>query len=372
MMNRRKFIGIAGTSLAAAAGVSYLVAETHNVTRTDIGSQLSVGSRLHNDENAILYYASLAPSGHNTQPWFVKHIERFHWLICNDKSRWLPAVDPTQRETVLSIGAFLQNLEYAAGHYGYSCQFDIVGKSNQDENMVDVKLVKMPAATDYDVNNISSRRTLRSGFLSNIITKATINYLAGDDGNYLHYFPSGSRETSWINDQTVEANIKQAARDEAQAELSQWIRFSGKDAKKHCDGLTTASMEIEGIPAFFVRNFYGKKDVMKQAFRDKTLDQVRDQVAHSAGWIVITSSNNSVAMLIETGMRLQRLLLKVRTQGIAIHPMTQILEETGTQTAVNTSTGITDPIQFLLRTGYVTDYPGAVSLRRSVDLFIRS
>ncbi|MCI3936293.1 hypothetical protein MQX03_03730 [Chryseobacterium aahli] len=33
------------------------------------------------DEKEILILASLAPSGHNTQPWFVKYHEPFHWTI---------------------------------------------------------------------------------------------------------------------------------------------------------------------------------------------------------------------------------------------------------------------------------------------------
>lgn len=57
------------------------------------------------------------PIRHNTQPWFVQYLEPYHWIIGNDKSKWLLGVDPTQRETMLSIGAFLQNIEYAAGHW---------------------------------------------------------------------------------------------------------------------------------------------------------------------------------------------------------------------------------------------------------------
>jgi len=72
-------------------------------------------------------------------PGIVKYIEPYHWIICNDKSKWLPAVDPTQRETILSIGAFIQNLEYAASNAGYNCQFNILASTNQDENIVDVK-----------------------------------------------------------------------------------------------------------------------------------------------------------------------------------------------------------------------------------------
>jgi len=92
------------------------------------------------------------------------------------------------------------------------------------------------------------------------------------------------------------------------------------------DGLTTAGMEIEGVPGFVVRNFYNKGSVLKNSFRDKNVDIVIKQVAQSAGWLLITSKGDAVSTLLETGKRMQRLFLKVRDKGIALHPMTQILE----------------------------------------------
>ena len=91
-----------------------------NFVRADTKDDVSTNIPLTEDERQILYLASLAPSGHNTQPWFVKYIEPYHWIIGNDKSKWLLGVDPTQRETILSIGAFLQNIEYAASQFGYA------------------------------------------------------------------------------------------------------------------------------------------------------------------------------------------------------------------------------------------------------------
>ena len=92
-----------------------------------------------------------------------------------------------------------------------------------------------------------------------------------------------------MNEQTIEANKIQAYRDNAQKELAEWIRFSSRDAEKYCDGLTTASMEIEGMSGWVVRNFFGKASVMKKRFREKGIDNVKKQVSHSAGWLIITS-----------------------------------------------------------------------------------
>lgn len=95
------------------------------------------------------------------------------------------------------------------------------------------------------------------------------------------------------------------------------------------------------------------------------------QISQSAGWLVITSQDNSVATLLESGKRLQRLLLKIRERNIAIHPMTQILEEAATRQTLHASIGISDHVQFILRTGYIKHYPLTVSLRRPVDQFVQ-
>lgn len=320
-----------------------------------------------------MFLASLAPSGHNTQPWFVKYFEPYHWIVGNDKSKWLPGVDPTQRETILSIGAFLQNLEYAANNLGYTCQFNVLATANQDENIAEVKLLKSnTTVTRHDIQQIKLRRTVRSNYLSEVFKKDDVEYLIRGEANFIHFIPNTANEHKWLNEQTIEANRIQSYRDAAQKELADWIRFSSKDVEKYRDGLTTASMEIKAIPGWVLRNFYGKENVMKKGFREQSIDKVKEQVSRSAGWLIITSKDNSVATLLETGKRMQRMFLKVRERNIAIHPMTQILEESTTSKMVNQSIGIGDNIQFILRTGYLKNYPEPVSLRRAVERFVRT
>ncbi len=370
-MNRRKFIGIAGGTVLAGGGVAYFLSDKSNLSRADLKMADNPKTTLSPDEKEILFLASLAPSGHNTQPWFVQYLAPFHWIIGNDKNKWLPAVDPNQRETMLSIGAFIQNLEYAAASFGYVCDWNLLAATNQDERVMEVKLVKKAAKNSFDTAQIKNRRTVRSGYLNDLLKKEDFKYLVDSEPEYIHYLSVGGKENQYINEQTIEANRLQTYRDPAQAELADWIRFSSADAAKYRDGLTTAGMEIEGISGFVVRNFYDKFDVMKTDFREKGLDKVKKEVSESAGWILITSKDNSVETLLETGRRMQRLFLKVREKNIAIHPMTQILEEPATRETLNQSIGINENIQFILRTGYLKNYPEPVSLRRPVEWFLR-
>ena len=131
-------------------------------------------------------------------------------------------------------------------------------------------------------------------------------------------------------------------------------------------------MEIGSVSAWLLRNFYDQKDVLKKKFREQSITKVVKQVSQSAGWLLITSKDNSVATLLDTGKRLQRLWLKLRDKKIAIHPMTQIIEEASTKKLLSQSIGINEHVQFILRAGYLKNYPEPVSLRRPVELFIRT
>jgi nitroreductase len=192
-----------------------------------------------------------------------------------------------------------------------------------------------------------------------------------NEAEFIHYLPGTGPEAAFINGLTIEANRLQAYRNPAQQELAEWIRFSSKDARKYRDGLTTGGMEITGLAGWAVRNFYDQAAVLKTNFREQGIARVREEVGASAGWILITSRDASVAALLETGRRMQRLFLKVRAMGIGLHPMTQVLEEPSPRRAIYPAIGIRDQIQFILRIGYVTRYPPPVSLRRPVGWFIR-
>ncbi len=86
-------------------------------------------------------------------------------------------VDPTQRETILSIGAFIQNLEFAANNAGYSCQFNLLAVTNQDENIMEVRLQKTSGIIKYDINKLIRRRTVRSGYLTEALKKEDASYI---------------------------------------------------------------------------------------------------------------------------------------------------------------------------------------------------
>lgn len=321
------------------------------------------------DEVSILSYAALAPSGHNTQPWTVSVMDRGHWRIGSERQRWLPAVDPANRETMLSIGAFMENLMTAAHATGYGIEYTVIARAATDAQLIDLHLHKDRTA-EYPMARLTTRRTVRGGYEDTRIKIEDLRAVTGRSKDFI-YFARDTAPARFLAQATIEANRKQAYRDAAQAELANWIRWSKAEQEGFRNGLTPAGMEITGLAGWYVSTFYNRESALKKGFRETGIQQVVERVAQGAGWLVMTGTPG-VAGWIESGRLFQRMWLKLRERTLAIHPMTQLLEETpGTQT-ITRALGIDGVPQFILRVGYVRSYPDPVSPRMPVSAFTRN
>jgi len=382
-MYRRDFLKLSGQGVLFIGGMSMMNA-CSGLKREDLpqsdGEKTSIKG-LEKDEMEILYLASLAPSGHNTQPWTVRILEPKHWVIGSDKRRWLTAVDPENRELLLGIGAFIENLVITAGTFGYEVDIQIIAKSPMDLEIADIRL-KKGNPVDFPIEKIKQRRTVRSGFTDQEIKTEDLKYIAKHEvksctlinvpSSHSFYFPNKSPQGKYLLEGTIEANRIQAFRDPAQEELANWIRWTNKEAKQYRNGLTPESMGIKGIGGLFVRNFYDRQSVLKKSFRDQTVDIVAKQVKTCGGWLVVTSGDSNIRTLIEHGRVYENMLLKIREKMIAVHPMTQMLEEEAWKNKIAKELGITGEVQWILRIGYLQSYPDPVSLRMPVSWFVQT
>ena len=383
MINRRDFLRLSGEG-AILLGAIPMLSACSGVKRNDLsrfnGEQETIKA-LGKDEMEILYLASLAPSSHNTQPWTVRVLEPKRWVIGSEKKRWLPAVDPNNRELLLSIGAFIENLVIAAGTFGYEADIGIIAKSPSDSEIAEIRL-KKGKIVDFPIEKMIRRRTIRSGYLDTAVKGEDLKYVTKHDiescailnmpSPHSFYFPQGSPQAKYLQEGTIEANRVQAFRNPAQEELANWIRFSNKEAKQHRNGLTPESMEIQGFAGWFVRNFYNRESVLKKSFRDQTVDVVSKQVKTCGGWVVVNSADSQIQTLLDYGRVFENVLLRARDRMIAIHPMTQMLEEETWKNKVAKDLGVPGEVQWILRIGYVKSYPEPVSLRAPVSRFVRA
>src|SRR5262245_9623366 len=322
------------------------------------------------DLHRSLYYASLGPSGHNAQPWSVR-LDEGHVWIGTDPARWLPKVDPTNREATLSVGAFVENLITAAPAHGFIADCEIVGTRPAADL---IRAVLKPAARrDAPLEQMRTRRTLRSGQLSREISTTDAKALCSDAGvQHAHFITSQSKEGRLLADATLEANRLQSSRDDAQSELADWIRWTAADGRAHRNGFTPEALGITGFAGWYVRRFMTREAVLGKSFRKQSLDRVRQQLAHFGGWILITSEDEDIPALVDAGRRCERMWLQTRARSIAVHPMSQVLEESPLKDQIMRDLGLPGRAQFVLRVGYVDTYPSSVSLRMPVSWFLKT
>ncbi len=325
--------------------------------------------RLDQDGWHILHYASLAPSGHNSQPWFVRVEKKHQWVVGSDKSRLLSVVDPDNREALLSIGAFIENLVQAANFIGYDVDVEIIGKERFDADVARIWL-KPGKSKQVSIQRLKNRRTVKTGLLSKEIQAADLKVFQEATGGGLYYFPRESSHGKLMAEAAVENFRVQFENESAMAEAAKWTRLSDAETMQYRDGLTTDGMEIGGFAGWWVRNFMDKEDVTGSTWREKGVEKAMAQASEGAGWLVITSDGNRVVDLIDSGRRFQRMALIAREKNIGIHPMTQTLEEAHGQASIRENHESSMIPQFMLRVGYVENYPDPVSLRRPVDWFL--
>ena len=92
-------------------------------------------------------------------------------------------------------------------------------------------------------------------------------------------------------------------------------------------GLTPATMGAGALARFYMAHVMDHRSVMKKGFRDAGIDGAAAQVRQGAGWLVVTSRDESALALIETGRRFERMALQLRERKFAAQPMSQTLEE---------------------------------------------
>jgi hypothetical protein len=361
-MNRRQFISYSGLSLAIIGGIHIVnpLSQIKTITRGDF---YNVVKGVNDDMLEVIYLASLAPSGHNTQPWTVTIIESNHWIIGTDATRWLSVVDPENREMLLSIGAFLENLIIAANVKGYEVELRIVAKTLQDRDILEIKLHKRDYSRNFDIKKIKLRRTMRNNFLKDDLSSEDVRLFVNENSKRLIYYARQSKEGNYLAEGTLLANQAQTYRNAAQEELAKWIRWSNDEIQYYRNGLTPETMEIDGIGKWYVKNFYSRQSALSNSFRKATITKIQEQVAAGSGWLLVTSKDSSIPELIDAGRTLQRIWLETRDKNIAIHPMTQMLEEAAMRQEMMSVLEITEPIQFLVRVGYSKEYLQPVSPR---------
>lgn len=297
----------------------------------------------------VVRYATLAPSGHNTQPW--KFAVRENAIdILPDYNRRLPAVDPQDRELWISLGCALENMTLAANASGYQANATYPTR-NADHITVHLSRSPVPPAdplfaaiphrqnnrSSYDGRTVSASERRR---IEAVKSKAGVSTLVFTD----------TRHKEAIIDYIKAGDKAQFGDPLFVSELVSWIRFNKPEVLHSLDGLYTRCTGNPDVPRWLGKRFLSGASAPQQA------DTSARKARSSSGLIVITSERDDKAHWIETGRLYERLALTPTASGLSVAFLNQPAEVPVLRSQIQRYLGIgTDRPQLMLRFGYASD-----------------
>lgn len=307
----------------------------------------------------LMRYTTLAPSGHNTQPWKFSILGNvIH--IAADKSRSLQEVDPDDREMYISLGAALENLVLAAAHARLAADVTLF-PPDEPESLRVVLTPSDVAAEEELFNAIPLRQSSRNSYDGKPVPAADLEKLRAvtlPGGSTLHLFDGAEQIEAFIP--LMKAGNQAQYSDKAFVkELATWLRFNEQEASRSRDGLFTRCTGNPTVPRWLGEIFLNLSTPDSMSKTDVA------NMRSSSGMAVLSSSEDNLAAWVTTGRLLQRFLLTATSLNIKVAFLNQPVEVPEVRKQLADLLAGSPVPQLLLRYGYAERMPS--SLRRPLE-----
>ena len=239
-MRRRLLIG-GSVALAAGAAIGVTFMQDGRYEQ-QLADQLEppAPTPLH---RALVHYATLAASSHNTQPWRFR-LATNSVRVAPDVSRRTPVVDPDDHHLFASVGCAIENLAIAARQFGRSGYVSPTGANGE----VVVSLEASTAAVSPLFDAIPQRQCSRSTYDSSVIPVETLDSLVDDDGAVDMFVITDDALRENILALVLDGNRRQLQDQDFRSELKSWLRFNPNAAARSRDGLLTSASGSPSLP----------------------------------------------------------------------------------------------------------------------------
>jgi nitroreductase len=299
-----------------------------------------------------LRFAVLAPSSHNSQPWWFRVVGD-HVDVYADRTRALPVVDPEDRELTISCGAAIFQLRLALRFFGYRDLTSILPDPEDPDLLARVQIDGVHHTEHAErrlFRAIASRRTNRRAFSADPIPEdvlAAIGEAAELEGAHLAV-TTDRRRLEEIAKLVSQGDLIQMGDPHFRRELASWIHPARRGTRDGMPGTALGvgrlleSLASPGI-SLVVRTF----DLGNgQAARDRELAE------KSAALGTVWSADESPRQWLQSGLALGRVLLTAAASELSVSYLNQAIEVAALRPMMAQAIGVTGHPQVLLRFGY--------------------
>jgi hypothetical protein len=266
--------------------------------------------------------ATLAPNGHNTQPWRFR-VGEDRIDVLPDTSRRTPVVDPDDHHLFVGLGCAAENLAIAANAGGHAGN---LASGAAGDGAVGFMFGDGPAAEPALAGAITQRQSTRADFDGRQVGADDLRKLAeaarmpGVD----LVLVTGRPDIERLRNLVVAGNAAQMADPAFVRELKSWLRFSPRQALKSGDGLFSAASGNPALPEWLGPIAF---DMFFKAASEN--DRYARQLRSSSGVAVFVSERADRDHWVRVGRACQRFALQATALGLKHAFINQPVEVAG-------------------------------------------
>ena len=319
-MDRRQILIGGGGLLAVGAGATYLGARGMGSPASYDSAARAARTTLSANPAAseLIRYATLAPNGHNTQPWLFA-VAPAVIKIGPDFSRRTPVVDPDDHHLFVSLGCAAENLRLAAAARGFR------GEPSFDEASGSIAFAHQSATPEPSAlfDAIPRRQSTRADYDGRAVGPSELETLAvaakvpGVDMILITERPTMDS----IRDLVLAGNSTQMGDPAFMRELKAWLRFNPRQALASGDGLYSAA---SGNPIF--PTWLGERALDLFLTAKSENEKYARQLKSSSGIAVFFGQKADREHWVLTGQACQRFALQATALGLKHAFMNQPVE----------------------------------------------
>jgi hypothetical protein len=364
-MKRREFVIKTGIIITASAFLG--ACDLLRGTKQESTDGFVLPQELDTPMLKAIGFGVTAPNPHNTQAWKFRLHSDTEMSLYVDESRLLPETDPPTRQIHIGQGTFIEALSVGAGSLGYRTEVGLfpAGEYGLDEigkkPVANIRLVKdSEMATDPLFYEIPKRRTNRKTYGGDYVTDdefSKISSLVQPSGAELRFL-NDPKDMLPLLEIFYEAMEVETNTYRTYEETRIWFRFSDREVEEKRDGLSLGGNGVTGLRKWLAETFFlSSQNWHSESNKQTGLDLFKEAVLSSRGLIYIKTRTNTQRDWVQAGRNYARLHLAVTKLDLAMHPLSQVLQEYAEmvelQQRFNSMMGVSEPakIQMIARVG---------------------
>lgn len=309
---------------------------------------------------AALAWAVLAPNPHNRQPWLMRLVGTDTILLHVDLDRRLPVTDPLDRQILIGLGCFSELLRLAAAQQGLAAEITPFPEGEPQPRLDARPIARItfrPGATpDALFGAAATRRSAKQPY--DMAREVPDAALAGLRAAMLAPPGFGARnaDVAAIRDLVWRAWMIEAETDAAHRESVDLMRLGTAEVTAQPDGITIFGPPFDAMVA---RGELTRAAMLPgQPGYGMMLGMYRLMLAATNTYVWLTTLGNSRADQFAAGQDWLRLNLAANLAGLALHPVSQALQEypemAAPRAALPGLLGAQGEVQMLGRLGFAT------------------